>query len=245
MATLINYEDEGGGGGGGIGVGDGGGGDDTSSVTICGSSSSTINSHCFNTHHTPSPTNLVSSSSSSSTHEQYNNNNNNTTACNTNGSTSNTNSQTMDIKHNDTVNDVAEDVGGIDENEEQPIGCGINNSKDKNTACAIDATTTANSGLALQLYRRQEHEQQPEMQAKNLLLCRRFKDTSDSLRNFTSLPLFIYATSPSTHATSADGVGVAQVAVKAAEEAVANMKKVSAIKLEVLYNSKKETNRNM
>lgn len=224
MATLINYEDEGGGGGGGIGVGDGGGGDDTSSVTICGSSSSTINSHCFNTHHTPSPTNLVSSSSSSSTHEQYNNN---TTACNTNGSTSNTNSQTMDIKHNDTVNDVAEDVGGIDENEEQPIGCGINNSKDKNTACAIDATTTANSGLALQLYRRQEHEQQPEMQAKNLLLCRRFKDTSDSLRNFTSLPLFIYATSPSTHATSADGVGVAQVAVKAAEEAVANMKKVS------------------
>lgn len=56
---------------------------------------------------------------------------------------------------------------------------------------------------------------------KNLLLCRRFKDTGDTLRNFNSLPLFVYATSPDTHATSADGVGVAQLAVKVAEEAVA------------------------
>lgn len=69
--------------------------------------------------------------------------------------------------------------------------------------------------------------------AKNLLLCRRFKDSGDTLRNFTSLPLFIYATSPSTHATSADGVGVAQVAVKAAEEAAAaaNKKKVGFVKV--------------
>ncbi|KAM7364475.1 javelin-like isoform 3-T3 [Cochliomyia hominivorax] len=233
MATLINYEDEGG--------GDGGGGDDTSSVTICGSSSSTINSHCFNTHHTPSPT--------SASHEQYNNAaaasgtiTTTMSACNTNGSTAN--NQTVNCKNtvDDDNNDDCSDVGGVGGNENTKIekqppahGCGINkdqhnhqqhNNKDNNTACAT------NSGLALQLYRHQmhhhHHEQQPEMQSKNLLLCRRFKDSSDSLRNFTSLPLFIYATSPSTHATSADGVGVAQVAVKAAQEAVANMIKNEA-----------------
>ncbi|KAH8383297.1 hypothetical protein KR009_007911 [Drosophila setifemur] len=43
---------------------------------------------------------------------------------------------------------------------------------------------------------------------KPLLFCRRFQDK----RNFSSLPLFVYATSPSTHAHSADGVGVAKEA---------------------------------
>ncbi|XP_017140875.2 uncharacterized protein LOC108154926 isoform X1 [Drosophila miranda] len=52
---------------------------------------------------------------------------------------------------------------------------------------------------------------------KQLLFCRRFKDKPESnsvgfLRNFNSLPLFVYATSPSTHASSADGVGVAREA---------------------------------
>ncbi|XP_039949893.1 uncharacterized protein LOC120767731 isoform X3 [Bactrocera tryoni] len=51
---------------------------------------------------------------------------------------------------------------------------------------------------------------------KKLLLCRRFKDCGGILRNFNSLPLFVYATSPSTHAISADGVGVAKEAVAAA-----------------------------
>lgn len=52
---------------------------------------------------------------------------------------------------------------------------------------------------------------------KKLLLCRRFKDCGGILRNFNSLPLFVYATSPSTHAISADGVGVAKEAVAAAD----------------------------
>ncbi|KAI8119781.1 hypothetical protein CVS40_9010 [Lucilia cuprina] len=209
------------------GGGGGDGGDDTSSVTICGSSSSTINSHCFNTHHTPSPTILASTSP----HEQFNNNSNTTTtittsASNTNGSTTNT--QFMDYKTTkDDIEGVSGDVNDATDAEEQPLGCGIikdhNNIDNNTTICA------ANSGLALQNYSQHtQTQQQPETQAKNLLLCRRFKDSSDSLRNFTSLPLFIYATSPSTHATSADGVGVAQVAVKAAEEAVANMKKNEA-----------------
>ncbi|KAH8340835.1 hypothetical protein KR059_007817 [Drosophila kikkawai] len=43
---------------------------------------------------------------------------------------------------------------------------------------------------------------------KPLLFSRRFQDK----RNFSSLPLFVYATSPSTHAHSADGVGVAREA---------------------------------
>ncbi|XP_026835636.1 uncharacterized protein LOC6552814 isoform X1 [Drosophila erecta] len=43
---------------------------------------------------------------------------------------------------------------------------------------------------------------------KPLLFSRRFQDK----RNFSSLPLFVYATSPSTHAHSADGVGVAKEA---------------------------------
>ncbi|XP_034660805.1 uncharacterized protein LOC117896534 isoform X2 [Drosophila subobscura] len=52
---------------------------------------------------------------------------------------------------------------------------------------------------------------------KQLLFCRRFKDKPEAnsvgfLRNFNSLPLFVYATSPSTHASSADGVGVAREA---------------------------------
>lgn len=51
---------------------------------------------------------------------------------------------------------------------------------------------------------------------KPLLFSRRFQDK----RNFSSLPLFVYATSPSTHAHSADGVGVAR-------EAAAFSKKVS------------------
>ncbi|XP_030369679.1 mucin-22 isoform X2 [Scaptodrosophila lebanonensis] len=60
---------------------------------------------------------------------------------------------------------------------------------------------------------------------KQLLFCRRFKDSTASnatdgfLRNFNSLPLFVYATSPSTHATSADGVGVAKEAAAAAAAA--------------------------
>ncbi|XP_052851481.1 serine-rich adhesin for platelets isoform X2 [Drosophila gunungcola] len=41
---------------------------------------------------------------------------------------------------------------------------------------------------------------------KPLFFSRRFQDK----RNFSSLPLFVYATSPSTHAHSADGVGVAK-----------------------------------
>lgn len=116
-----------------------------------------------------------------------------------------------------------------------PIACDANN---------VDLNASAtNSGL---LTKKQQHRQQQQQEAvattstnttiiggssstltcaKNLLLCRRFKDSGDSLRNFTSLPLFIYATSPSTHATSADGVGVAQVAVKAAEEAAAAAQK--------------------
>ncbi|XP_053970139.1 uncharacterized protein LOC128871959 isoform X1 [Anastrepha ludens] len=52
---------------------------------------------------------------------------------------------------------------------------------------------------------------------KKLLLCRRFKDCGGILRNFNSLPLFVYATSPSSHAVSADGVGVAKEAVAAAD----------------------------
>ncbi|BFF90592.1 uncharacterized protein DMAD_09090 [Drosophila madeirensis] len=60
---------------------------------------------------------------------------------------------------------------------------------------------------------------------KQLLFCRRFKDKPEAnsvgfLRNFNSLPLFVYATSPSTHASSADGVGVAR-------EAAAFIQKVS------------------
>ncbi|KMZ03550.1 uncharacterized protein LOC6728060 isoform X2 [Drosophila simulans] len=43
---------------------------------------------------------------------------------------------------------------------------------------------------------------------KPLFFSRRFQDK----RNFSSLPLFVYATSPSTHAHSADGVGVAKEA---------------------------------
>ncbi|KAH8288779.1 hypothetical protein KR054_009523 [Drosophila jambulina] len=43
---------------------------------------------------------------------------------------------------------------------------------------------------------------------KPLLFSRRYQDK----RNFSSLPLFVYATSPSTHAHSADGVGVAREA---------------------------------
>ncbi|XP_070073115.1 serine-rich adhesin for platelets isoform X2 [Drosophila takahashii] len=43
---------------------------------------------------------------------------------------------------------------------------------------------------------------------KPLFFSRRFQDK----RNFSSLPLFVYATSPSTHAHSADGVGVAREA---------------------------------
>ncbi|XP_034487932.1 serine-rich adhesin for platelets isoform X1 [Drosophila innubila] len=61
---------------------------------------------------------------------------------------------------------------------------------------------------------------------KQLLFCRRFKDASAGamdgagfLRNFNSLPLFVYATSPSTHASSADGVGVAREAAAAAATA--------------------------
>lgn len=223
MATLMSYDDEG--GGGGISE-DCGGGDDTSSVTICGSSSSTINSHCFNTHHTPSPT-ILPSNLSSSPREQYNDNATTTSTKATsdcNGSTTNThiyNNMKQQKTIDGGVKSTQENVGLDAEDEERPHGCGI--SKDHNNLDNITTDCAKNSVLALQLYR---HHQQPEMLAKNLLLCRRFKDSGDSLRNFTSLPLFIYATSPSTHATSADGVGVAQVAVKAAEEAVANMKKV-------------------
>ncbi|KAL7728733.1 hypothetical protein ACLKA6_004102 [Drosophila palustris] len=61
---------------------------------------------------------------------------------------------------------------------------------------------------------------------KQLLFCRRFRDASAGavdgagfLRNFNSLPLFVYATSPSTHASSADGVGVAREAAAAAATA--------------------------
>jgi len=61
---------------------------------------------------------------------------------------------------------------------------------------------------------------------KQLLFCRRSKDASAGvrdgaafLRNFNSLPLFVYATSPSTHASSADGVGVAREAAAAAATA--------------------------
>jgi len=61
---------------------------------------------------------------------------------------------------------------------------------------------------------------------RQLLFCRRFKDVSAGsmdgagvLRNFNSLPLFVYATSPSTHASSADGVGVAREAAAAAATA--------------------------
>ncbi|KAH8312334.1 hypothetical protein KR044_010260 [Drosophila immigrans] len=66
---------------------------------------------------------------------------------------------------------------------------------------------------------------------KQLLFCRRFKhsgsgsaaaqDGAGFLRNFNSLPLFVYATSPSTHASSADGVGVAREAAAAAAAAAA------------------------
>lgn len=118
-----------------------------------------------------------------------------------------------------------------------PIACDANN-------VGLNASAT-NSGLLKKKQQHRHQQQQPEAVAtistnttiiggssstltcaKNLLLCRRFKDSGDSLRNFTSLPLFIYATSPSTHATSADGVGVAQVAVKAAEEAAAAAQKI-------------------
>ncbi|TDG50543.1 hypothetical protein AWZ03_003132 [Drosophila navojoa] len=68
---------------------------------------------------------------------------------------------------------------------------------------------------------------------KQLLFCRRFKDASAGnvdgasfLRNFNSLPLFVYATSPSTHAISADGVGVAKEAAAAAAAASAFSQKV-------------------
>ena len=209
----MNYEDEGGGG-------SGGGGEDTSSITICGSSSSTINSHCFNTHQTQSPTTIASPTPpSSSPHETAIATS--SSSCNTNGSTANTQN------NNKTVANKSLNAGGKvcdeDENYDQ-LGCGP--SKDCN-----NAGNTANTGLVLSSSSssQEKQQQQPEILAKNLLLCRRFKDSSDSLRNFTSLPLFIYATSPSTHATSADGVGVAHVAVKAAEEAVANMKKVSCL----------------
>lgn len=60
---------------------------------------------------------------------------------------------------------------------------------------------------------------------KKLLLCRRFKDCGGILRNFNSLPLFVYATSPSTHAISADGVGVAKEAAAAADAIVQKVSK--------------------
>ncbi|XP_073814625.1 javelin-like isoform X3 [Musca autumnalis] len=112
------------------------------------------------------------------------------------------------------------------------IRCDMNN-------VGLNASATNIDGFSVTAHPQQRQHRQPEAlantstiitnstigtsssSAKNLLLCRRFKDSGDTLRNFTSLPLFIYATSPSTHATSADGVGVAQVAVKAAEEAAA------------------------
>ncbi|XP_060649236.1 mucin-4 isoform X3 [Drosophila nasuta] len=69
---------------------------------------------------------------------------------------------------------------------------------------------------------------------KQLLFCRRFKETADSagfLRNFNSLPLFVYATSPSTHASSADGVGVAREAAAAAAAATAFTQKNEGFEL--------------
>lgn len=243
MATFADYDDN-------------EGGDDNSSVTICpdgdaeadvgfefggggggsNSSQSPINNHQNGTQ-TPTPlcSNNVSSSatkctpcSQSKTMLQLNNGSNH------NASTSaQTNTSSNNIKHNDSVG----------EEQSKFTGSGSVAIRAANNV-GLNASAT-NSGLIMALQQQQQQQHQPEAtatastgssggggvgssNAKNLLLCRRFKDSGDSLRNFTSLPLFIYATSPSTHATSADGVGVAQVAVKAAEEAAAaaNMKKV-------------------
>lgn len=220
MATLLNKEEEDGdvGGGGGAGAEGDGGGDDNSSVTICGSSISTINSHCYNTQHTTTP----SSSSTTATYENLQTKTLTTSA--NGGSTTNThnyNSNKAMMAYNAS--------GGGSGDDENRLGCGF--LKDYiNVGKISSSSTSAVTNLGLL----QQHEQQqespeapvPTYTSKNLLLCRRFKDSGDSLRNFTSLPLFIYATSPSTHAISADGVGVAQVAVKSAEEAAANLKKV-------------------
>ncbi|CAD6992946.1 unnamed protein product [Ceratitis capitata] len=83
---------------------------------------------------------------------------------------------------------------------------------EETTIPATPATTTTLSVIAMD-----DDAPESRLCGKKLLLCRRFKDCGGILRNFNSLPLFVYATSPYTHAISADGVGVAKEAVAAAD----------------------------
>uniref|UniRef100_A0A1A9UXG1 Uncharacterized protein n=1 Tax=Glossina austeni TaxID=7395 RepID=A0A1A9UXG1_GLOAU len=203
MATTLDFEDE--------------GGDDTSSVTIC---------------------------STSSIHPQTMHYNNRKLEANA-SSCNNCCAAIIDHHHRHNPHDINNEAAiekttvesqrkdrSMDDDCNENMGCGstIDNvglANQVETAATIVAMKTASQRQQPPHLQQHVVSTQPEAQIasnalsvnKNLLLCRRFKDSGDTLRNFNSLPLFVYATSPSTHAVSADGVGVAKVAVKAAEEA--------------------------
>lgn len=239
MATFADYDD------------DNDGGDDNSSVTICPDiegDADSQHSPSHVSHHngiqTPTPQQPpITYSATSTTNSADITSSRASQKClgkskatphnGTKAAIENHYSSQNKSSNNDGIDDVA--VVHPDEDADVTIDNAVGQEEQ-----GLNASAT-NSGL---LTKKQQHRQQQEAVAttstnttiiggssstltcaKNLLLCRRFKDSGDSLRNFTSLPLFIYATSPSTHATSADGVGVAQVAVKAAEEAAAAAQK--------------------
>ncbi|KAI9584772.1 hypothetical protein GQX74_006667 [Glossina fuscipes] len=214
MATTLDFEDE--------------GGDDTSSVTIC--STSSIHPQTMHYNNRKLEANASSCNNCCAAiidhHHRHNPHDINNEAA--------IEKTTAESQHKDR---------SMDDDCNENMGCGstIDNVGLVNqieTAATIVAMKTASQRHQPPHLQQHVVFTQPEAQIasnalsvnKNLLLCRRFKDSGDTLRNFNSLPLFVYATSPSTHAISADGVGVAKVAVKAAEEAakISNLEETEA-----------------